>query len=100
MKFEQQDRDALLDAHVRLVALEAWVLTLGIAVAANVRPDGISPAKNAEMITAFAHKITGTVDDGGPGSAILSRIDHIGRAIVEGTETRLIAGRGPQDGIQ
>lgn len=89
--FKPQDRAAIAQAHVRLTALEAWVFTLGVAVAANVRADAVEPAANAQMLLDFAKQRPGFTDDGGPGTAILKQIDQLGKAIQEATQNSLIA---------
>lgn len=82
--FQSADRQAMLDAHIRLAALEAWVFTLGLCVAANVRAEGVTPQNNALMLLDYTKKAPGFRDDDVFGRAVLKQIEQIGQALAEG----------------
>lgn len=99
MSFTEQDRAALFDAHIRLGAIEAWLITLGMAVAANIRAEGVTVDRNAQMLRDVAMKLPGLSDDGGPGSAILEQIDKVGKTIQEAGQRYLVKAATKSDAI-
>lgn len=99
MAFSENDRAMLVHAHVQLTAINAWMVTLGMAVAANVRAEGVTVDRNAQMLRDVAMKLPGVADDGGAGSAILQQIDQIGQAIIEAGQRYLVEAASESDAV-